>query len=228
MSVGGYSIADFVAYDGVAWRSLMERYLTEDAVPAITVTIVLLIATIATARTNRRLIAYLALAICWLWIGVRFHGYWHQQLNWAAYYWCWAWVLQSVLLITAALLSSSRSVFAYAPRWYRWLLLAVVWLLPPLLSWFAFGNSVYASEIAGATPDPTAWLTIVVLWMYEVRILLALILSVIPALSLAVSYAFATVIDDGAQEFLHLAALASLIAVIVMQCYIRESRSDRL
>lgn len=228
MTVGGYSIADFVAYDGGAWRSLMVRYLTEDAVLAFTVTIVVLVATIATVRTNRLLFVYLALAVSWLWIGVRFHGHWHQQLNWAAHYWCWAWVFQSVLLAFAALLSRSRRVLADTLRWYQWLFLAVVWLLPPLLSWFVFGNSIHAFEIAGATPDPTAWLTIVVLWLIEVRITLALVLSVIPVLSLVVSYAFATVIDDGTQELLHLTTLASLIAVIVMRCYNREPGSDRL
>ena len=229
MTVGGYSIADFVAYDGVAWRSLMVRYLTEDAVLAFTVTIVLMVATMATVRTNRLLFVYLALAVSWLWIGVRFHGHWHQQLNWAANYWCWAWVLQSILVAVAAMFSGRSGVrLVGILRWYQLLLLAAVWLFPPLMSWFAFGGSVYALEVAGATPDPTAWLTIVVLWMVEVRLLVALLLSVIPALSLVVSYAFATVFDDGTQQLTYLLALISVFASVVMRCYIRNSSSTRM
>jgi len=217
--VGSYSIADFVAFDLLTWRSLIGRYWSEDGALILTMAALLVVATVFGIYKRKRWSVYLALALCWVWLALRFHGQWHQQLNWAAGYWVWAFMLQAGLMITVLLHDRRESSLTK----YQVASLALPWLVPLVVSWVIHGDPWWAGEWVTATPDPTAWFTLAVVLLLEPRIITALLLSIIPALSMLLSTLFAVVLNDIALSVINLTA-AVFVVLTVCTLHIRQLR----
>jgi len=208
--VGSYSLADFVAFDLLAWRTLIGRYWSEDGALILTMAALLVVVTVFGIYKQKRWSVYLALALCWVWLALRFHGQWHQQLNWAAGYWVWAFMLQAGLLITVFLLDRRESSLTKC----QVASLTLPWLVPLLVSWLVHGDPWWTGEWVTATPDPTAWFTLTVVLLLEPRILTALLLSIIPTLSMLLSTLVAVVLNDIALIVINLTATACVVLTI--------------
>ena len=215
-----YSLADFVAFDLLAWRSLIGRYWNEDGALILTMAAMLVVATVFSIYKRKRWSVYLALALCWVWLALRFHGHWHQQLNWAAGYWVWASMLQAGLLATVYLLDRRESSLTKCQA----ASLTLPWLIPLLVSWLVHGDPWSTGEWVTATPDPTAWFTLVVVLLLEPRILTALLLSIIPALSMLLSTLVAVVLNDIALIVVNLTAA---VCVVLTICTLRIRQVKR-
>jgi len=194
--VGSYSLADFVAFDLLAWRTLIGRYWSEDGALILTMAALLVVVTVFGIYKQKRWSVYLAL--------------WHQQLNWAAGYWVWAFMLQAGLLITVFLLDRRESSLTKC----QVASLTLPWLVPLLVSWLVHGDPWWTGEWVTATPDPTAWFTLTVVLLLEPRILTALLLSIIPTLSMLLSTLVAVVLNDIALIVINLTATACVVLTI--------------
>lgn len=236
--VASYEIADFVPYDATAWQSLYAQYLSTNLLHVTALAAVLLVLQFrasGSARPGRMGACFLILlAGAWLFLGVRFHGQWHQQYNWAALYWEIAFVAQAAgLCVLAAWLFCRPSSLAWRAGFGIQWLLVLPWLIPPLSGFLAGTRSVHELETAGLAPDPTAWLTLLVLMLLHhpysslpagnrrsaaaivgVGILITVLL-IVPVCSLLLSAIAASV--TGATDLLivNMAVLVSVVAILV-------------
>ena len=235
-----YEIADFVPYDASAWRSLYAQYLSANApwaVPLAASLLVLQLWATGYRQPGRYVALFLGvLAVAWGFLGVRFHGEWHQQYNWAAGYWEDAFLVQGALLIGLALSLAWRPGYLVwrVGTAYPWLLL-LPWLVP-LLAGAAFGARPWHQlETAGLAPDPTAWLTLLTLvvlgrppgntrtlWSIASR-LLRFTVMLVPTLSVLLSVIAAWV--TGATDLLVVHFLLFLIAVVAATFRVRAGVS---
>ncbi|MGB7297810.1 MAG: hypothetical protein WBD34_00660 [Burkholderiaceae bacterium] len=210
--MNGYSIADFVPYDAAAWEGIYAQYLAGTGGFAVTQAGALLVCLVIFYWCqNLREMTVLwplltVLAINWAWLGLVFHGQWHQQLNWAAHYWVVAFVVQAGLLMVAAVwaLIGQREApqigHVSTRKWSVSGLLLLPWVVPPLAGWLIGNRQNSAWEFVGSAPDPTAWFTVLMTLLLlnptnaaaAGRALYPLLL-IIPATSLGISVAAASV-----------------------------------
>lgn len=234
-----YQLADFIPYDLTAWQRLYQQFLANDALGAVATVCLVLGAYIYLLRrypARLSLVALLlALAVAWVWLGIRFHGYWHAQLNWAAHYWAALFIVHGVLLVVAALLVQFSPVRHGAWRWrfgqFSIWLMVLPWLMPPLAGVLLSDRSLLALQTVALAPDPTAWFTALLVsqcvfyggiasrstgWHW-LMMGLSLLIVALAMLSLLLSMAAAWV--TGAKDLLlvNLAAVASVMAVAAMR-----------
>ncbi|GAA3964942.1 DUF6064 family protein [Allohahella marinimesophila] len=124
--------------------------------------------------------AGLIVGSAWAWVGYSFHMQLHGELNWAATYMGWAFIVQGALMAAWGLRARAVNDCA-STRARAWLGLALIvygFIVYPLLGPLS-GRSWAGIELFGTAPDPTA---IVTLGLLLLTPRLPWLFAVIPAL----------------------------------------------
>lgn len=156
-----YRLEDFIPFSpDVYWR-LLER-INEAFWPLHLLTIGLgLGAALLAIRGNRRT-ALLLLAPAWLSCGIIFHLSYYAELNWAAPWFGWAFIVQAVVLLLVAALTTTKPTGRRPGNLttrFGALVAALALLAYPFIA-MAMGAGPTHAETHGLHPDPTALATI--------------------------------------------------------------------
>ncbi|MDF2178267.1 DUF6064 family protein [Aliiglaciecola sp. CAU 1673] len=126
---------------------------------------------------EKRLLLIIMLCFAWLFSGLGFVQGQYAQINWAADYLMWGFLLQALLLLSLAPMSSSHA--AKGPLAYLGIgLICYGLLLRPTLQWLIYQN-INAAELAGLFPTPTIILTLGVLMLMSAPFYLWLLPSIL-------------------------------------------------
>jgi hypothetical protein len=200
-----FSLLDMTPYDRQSWFNLVGDY--NQAIGwtypiALLLTLVLLgllfrpPKTVGVSQSVRWVLALLGAS--WLWCGLVFHAQYFSDLNWAASWFGWAFVLQGVLLLLAAIFIKAASWVSLSSKRGR---LAIILLLTGLvvypLSGLLEGRTLMQLEWFPILPAPVTLVSFALLILLGSQWRHALVL--IPILWAVVSAAFATTL--GLLEF---------------------------
>jgi hypothetical protein len=156
-----YRLSDFLLFSPRTYYRMIER-LNESVWPAHLLTLALggMILVLALRPTVPRLrIAWMTLALLWLWTGWAFVGRRYSAINWAAVYLLPLFGLQALLLVVAALRASTASQFRGWTRATGLTLLAGAVVFYPVIAPL-LGRGWGQAEVFGIAPDPTALATL--------------------------------------------------------------------
>jgi hypothetical protein len=183
-----YRPSDFLMFSPRIYWRLVELYNRElwPAHLAAALAGVALLGLASAARPSARRAAILVLAAAWVWVGWAFHWQRYATINWAAPAFAMAFWVQAVLLVWpgAAQGANAGGLPAAGVRSAGWALAAAGLLYP--LATLAAGRPWAQAESFGFMPDPTALVTLGVLWASGVRH--AAWLSIVPLLWLVVGW----------------------------------------
>ncbi|MDX1655814.1 MAG: DUF6064 family protein [Candidatus Competibacteraceae bacterium] len=156
-----YSLIDFMPMGPEVYFRLFVRH-NQALWPAQIPGLILGLVALWSAWRGRGRILGPALGICWLWVGYTFHLKLFAELNWAASYAGWGFVLQGLLLAGWGFAGRLDGEF-HRPLGaveYTGLGLGVFALVAyPLLIPLS-GRAWWAVELFGTAPDPTVILTL--------------------------------------------------------------------
>lgn len=156
-----YRLEDFLPVTPEVYWRLLER-INETFWPLHLVAIAIGMAALLMALRNRTRTGLLLLAPAWLSSGIIFHFNYYAELNWAAPWFGWAFIVQAGLLPGAFALSN-RPRQLHAPGRVQFMIGAAIGVFGiagyPLISLLA-GNGWHQAEIFGIHPDPTAIATL--------------------------------------------------------------------
>ena len=155
-----YTIAQFIPFTREVYFRLFER-LNEAVWPWQLVLLAVLAAVPVLIRRDLGLLAGPVLALSWIWVATWFHFRLYAELNWAAGYLGWLFLIQAGLILVAGVrgrLSWGGGLRACIGTGLFGFAVAVLPLLGPL-----FGRSWAGMEVAGTAPDPTAVATLGIL-----------------------------------------------------------------
>ncbi|MCK7595948.1 DUF6064 family protein [Microbulbifer sp. CAU 1566] len=176
-----YQLQDFIPFDADVYFRLLAR-MGEHFWPLQLATLALGIVALILAVAGRGRVALALVAPLWAFIGVAFFAQRYAALNWAGGTFCWAWLLQCLLLLLAAV--TGRGIAPSAPLFsvpgssatgsiatgssasvQAGLLVSGCGLVGyPLLA-VALGSGWSQGEAFGLHPDPTAVVTLGILLM---------------------------------------------------------------
>lgn len=152
-----YELADFLMFSARTWYRQLALH-NEAWFPLHAMT-----AAVGVAMATRRGIPMLLAlcGVCWLFVAWAFHWQRYAPINWAANYFATAFVLQAVLLGSAAWMLHRQPARVPAPRGIALgsSLLVAAGLCYPLVA-LAAGRPFASSEWFGLMPDPTALATL--------------------------------------------------------------------
>jgi hypothetical protein len=178
-----YRPSDFLMFSARTWGRLVESWNHDlwPLQPALVIAGLLLVW--LAARRSIRALPWITgvLALAWAWIGWAFHWERFATINTGAPWFAVAFFVEAVLLLALGTRADDRA----PASWLRTagLVLAMVALaLYPLVA-SVTGRGWAQAEVPGAAPDPTALLTIGLLFALPLRFRAWLL--VIPALALA-------------------------------------------
>ncbi len=156
-----YRLEDFVPFTAEVYLRLIER-VNEDYWPLHGLTIALGVAALLLALRGYRRLSIAVLAPAWISSAVIFHFGYNAELNWAAPWFGWIFVVEAVLLLVmAAAPAPPRGRRSQCrPRTLIAAGLAVLGtILYPLVA-VAAGTGWRHAEVFGLHPDPTAIATL--------------------------------------------------------------------
>jgi len=210
-----FSLLDMTPYDQQSWFNLLANY--HQAVwpvlflaPLLIVAMLLLLFIPAKLRSvfkpvemhaNNHLPARMVIAllgVSWLWCGAVFHMQYFANLNWAAPWFGWAFLLQGgLLLLAAVLIKTATWVSLSSLRGYLAMTLLTVGLLIYPLSGLIEGRTLLQMEWFPLLPAPIVLVSFALIILLKSRWRHALV--IIPLLWGVVSAAFASTL--GLLEF---------------------------
>jgi len=190
-----YRLSDFLMFSPATYWRLVERY-NGDVWPMHVLTIAagaMLLWWAAARRPAAGRAAAAVLAAAWLWVAWAFHWQRYATVNWAAPCFAAAFALQAVLLAAAAVIGPKGHAGGAGDRTRAagLALAAAGLLLYPLLA-PATDRPWAQAEVFGVMPEPTALATLG--FLLATRWPRRGWLAVIPALSLAVGLATASLL----------------------------------
>lgn len=163
---GTYSLIDLMPMEPEVYLRLFVRQnlaVWPSQAPAL----MLGVAALWAGRHNRNRIAGLSIGACWVWVGATFHLNLYAELNWAAVYTGWAFIVQGVMLALSGFVADPVRRPHRPP--------AVVHCAGASLGVFALvvypvmtvlgERSWRGVELLGIAPDPTALATLGLLLM---------------------------------------------------------------
>ncbi|NEX22644.1 MFS transporter permease [Thiorhodococcus mannitoliphagus] len=167
-TLGTYALVDFIPVEPEVYFRLFARH-NLSVWPSQLLAVPLGLLAIWFLRQGQTRIPGILLGLSWIWVGVTFHLMLHAELNWAAKYAGWIFVVEELLLLTLALPARPRT----APRdrdWIRmWvgaglgLLGLLLYPLLPLVTQLSWRET----QVFGTAPDPTALVTLGCLLMTD-------------------------------------------------------------
>ena len=197
-----FSLLDMTPYDQRSWFNLVAGYLQAIwpfnllallfslAVPALMFKYKAL--NISESVSLRLVLAMLGLA--WLWCGAVFHWQFFANLNWAAPWFGWVFIVEGGLLVlTALLLKQSAWIPLFSARSILAIVLLIAGIIVYPLSGLLEGRTWIQLEWFPLLPASVTLVTFAVLMMLNTRWRHALV--IIPLLWGIVSAAFATTLD---------------------------------
>lgn len=152
-----YRLQDFIPFSPEIYWRLIER-VNETFWPLHILTIVLGAAALLLALSHHKRFALLLLAPVWLSSGIIFHLTFYAELNWAAPWFGWAFLVQAALLLAVAAFTGSDQPESHAASAATWIGtgIAILGLLGYPLIGPVFGAGPTHAEAYGLHPDPTA------------------------------------------------------------------------
>jgi hypothetical protein len=152
-SLLGYSLSDFIPFSPATYLRMIERYQA-DNFPIHWIGWAGGLGLLWLVKRGQGRAAALALAVCWIWIGLIFQRGYYAELNWAAGYFAWAFALEGVLLGVASAEAELAPPAAGPSAMIR---IAVIG--HPLFTALSGANWMSGGFFATA-PDPTAAATL--------------------------------------------------------------------
>ena len=147
-----YSIADFILFSPEIYARMLQRY-QQDIMPLPWVGFAAGLAMMWMVHRRRMHGTILILAACWAWVGWAFHIERYTQLNWAALYFGWAFMLQAVLMVITGVRGDLK-------RWMPGIvLIGLAVIAHPLIGFFT-GHAWPSTGLFGTAPDPVAVATL--------------------------------------------------------------------
>ncbi|MBT6093363.1 MAG: hypothetical protein HOH04_00670 [Rhodospirillaceae bacterium] len=140
-----YSLSDFILFSPETYARLFVRY-HEAIAPLPWIGFAAGLAIIWLVLRGQGRWATLLLAAGWIWTGWAFQIEPYAQLNWAATYFGWAFIIQGIALVLAARDGTDRSGLV---------LLALAVVIHPLIGLIT-GHAWPTTGLVGTAPDPTA------------------------------------------------------------------------
>ena len=159
-----YRLEDFVPFTPDIYGRLLER-INETFWPLHIVAVAIGLTTLLLALRGHKRMALALLAPAWLTSGIIFHFTYYAELNWAAPWFGWGFVVQAALLLALAWFVGSIKAQGPSEGLSTWIgaTVATVSLLGyPLLA-ATIGPGLSHAETYGLYPDPTAIATLGVL-----------------------------------------------------------------
>lgn len=159
-----YRLEDFIPFSPEIYWRLIER-INEAWWPLHVITVALgLVALVLALRGNSR-IALVLLAPAWLTSGIIFHLSYYAELNWAAGWFGWAFIVQATLLLSMAAFGAKGGADPRPRKSIIGIGSTIVVLAVPAYPLIAatLGGGVAHAETYGLHPDPTAIATLGVL-----------------------------------------------------------------
>lgn len=152
-----YRLEDFIPFTPEVYWRLIER-VNEAFWPLQLLTVALGLAAVTLALRGNARIALLLLAPAWLSSGIIFHLNYYAELNWAAPWFGWAFILQAGLLMAIATFPGRSTTRDDSNKPAAWIgaTIAVGALLGYPLIAAAPGAAATHAETFGLHPDPTA------------------------------------------------------------------------
>lgn len=152
-----YAIRDFIPFTREIYLRLLER-VSEAYWPLHTLMLVVALSLVFLTLTGRRCLTSLSLALVWGWVGYSFLLQFYADLNWAGYWFAWAFFVQA-LVLAIIIVSVQDNHTTRAPLHWLGLLIGATGLGWPLLTWI--GRDGWSQvEMIGIHPDPTAVFTL--------------------------------------------------------------------
>lgn len=201
-----FSLLDMTPYNKQSWFSLIGSY--NQAIWPYSLLALLFMVAIplllfkhdkagVSSSHSVRLVLIL-LGQCWLWCGVVFHWQHFANLNWAAPWFGWLFIVQGVLLISSGvLIKHGQWVQQLSPRFVLALITLLAGLLVYPLSGFLESRTLLQLEWFALMPAPITLVTFASLILLKTR--WQHLLAIIPLLWAVISAAFATTL--GLLEF---------------------------
>jgi len=203
-----FSLLDMTPYDRQSWFNLVGDYNQSIwlAYPvALLLTLALLRLLFLPTKIAQPQVVRWALAllsISWLWVGAVFHMQYFAELNWAAHWFAWAFVLQGgLLLLVAAFIKSATWVSLSSLRGRLATCLLLIGLLVYPLSGLLEGRRFAQLEWFPLLPAPVTLVSLALVLLLQSQ--WRHVLVVVPVLWAVVSAAFATTL--GLFEFYFMA-----------------------
>lgn len=218
----GYRPADFVPYGSDAWLALIEAAVSRSW-PAAMVMPALGVAALLLLRRRPR-VGLALLAPAWVWVGGHFLATLYAELNWAGGRLGAVFVVQAVLLLSAAVLARPVDGRPDAAQVVGFVVAAAGLAGWPLVTALAGGPG--RIELFGIHPDPTAAVTVGAL-MVSLRWPVLAALMPIPLAWCALSGVHLRVLDIGGWPAPLLVAAAAAIAVAWRARREHRARSGR-
>ncbi|WP_376695976.1 DUF6064 family protein [Wenzhouxiangella sp. EGI_FJ10305] len=168
-----YRLEDFIPFSPEIYWRLIER-VNEAFWPLHVLTVVLGVAALVLALRGNTRVALALLAPAWLGSGVIFHFNYYAELNWAAHWFGWGFIVQAALLTAIPAFNATPREPGHSGPVRRWFGAAIgigALLAYPLITF----------ETCGLHPDPTAIATLGVL-LVSLRGVIAGLAILIPSI----------------------------------------------
>ena len=205
-----FSLLDMTPYDKQSWFNLISAYsqaIWPYSLLALLMMIVIPLLLFKHEKAglssgNSVRLVLILLGQCWLWCGVVFHWQHFANLNWAAPWFAWMFIVQGGLLILSGLLLKQRQWSKpFSPRFTLALITLLAGLLVYPLSGFLEGRALAELEWFPLMPAPITLVTFASLMLLKTH--WRHLLAIIPIMWAIISAAFATTL--GLLEFYFMA-----------------------
>lgn len=163
-----YSLTDFIPLTPEVYFRLFVR-LNDYAWPAHILAVALGFGALWALSRGRGRLFSAALAACWIWVGYAFHLSLYAELNWAATYFGWAFIIQGGLLLSSGFtgrFDPPGGAPTKGPGRYG-LAVALLALVAFPIVGIVDGQNWRGIQVFGVAPDPTALFTLGALLIAE-------------------------------------------------------------
>ena len=204
-----FSLLDMTPYDRQSWFNLVGDYNQAIQLVYPIALLLILLTSNLLIRSTKTVSSYQSVKLClalvgfsWLWVGMVFHAHYFSDLNWAAPWFGWVFVLQSGLLLLAAVFIKAASWVSFSSlRGRLAIFLLLIGLLIYPLSGLLEGRAFTQLEWFPLLPAPVTLVSFALVISLNSRWRHGLV--IIPVLWGVISAAFATTL--GLLEFYFMA-----------------------